>query len=115
MLRVLFWLFVVLPIGALCITLAVANRHGVQMILDPFRPDNPTLAIEAPMFAFLFGALFLGLVLGGVASWLGQGKWRSMAKERTREAYKWKSEADRLLREREVSDGPSGTALARIR
>ncbi|MBI1383361.1 MAG: hypothetical protein GC150_00405 [Rhizobiales bacterium] len=102
MLRVLFWLLIVIPIGALVVVLAVANRHEVELILDPFRPSAPALSIPAPLYAFIFAGLFLGLVLGGVASWISQGKWRSMARERTREAYRWKTEADRLLREKEV-------------
>lgn len=113
MLRLIFWIFFVIPIGALFVVLAVANRHEVSLILDPFRPQDPVLALPAPMFVFLFGALFLGLILGGTASWISQGRWRSLARERTRDAYRWKSEADRLLREQEAANavaiaGPGG-------
>ena len=107
MVRLGFWLFVVLPLGVVFVTLAVANRQEVALVLDPFRPSNPALSIPGPMYAFLFGALFIGLLLGGIASWIGQGKWRALARERTREAYRWKSEADRLLREQDVVGLPS--------
>lgn len=30
------------------VTLAVANRHTVQLVLDPFNPLDPILAVELP-------------------------------------------------------------------
>lgn len=110
MLRLLFWLFVVIPSGALFVVLALANRHDVRLGLDPFRPNAPVISLEAPMFAFLFGALFLGLLLGGIASWIAQGKWRQLARTRTREAYRWKTEADKLMREQEMARMGAGAA-----
>ena len=89
MLRVLYWLIIVIPAAVLVICLAVANRHDARMVLDPFKPTDPTLYIDAPFYAFLFGGLFLGLILGGLASWMKQGKWRKTARERTHEAYRW--------------------------
>ncbi len=112
MLRFLFWLLVVIPSGTLFVVLALANRHDVRLGLDPFRPTEPVRFLDAPLFVYLFGALFLGLLLGGVASWIAQGKWRQLARARTREAYRWKSEADRLLREQEMSRATGGMAGA---
>lgn len=83
------------------VAIAVSNRQNATLILDPFRPENPVLQITAPFFVYLFGALLLGMVLGGIASWLSQGKWRKTARQRTREAYQWKQEADRLTQERD--------------
>ena len=89
------------------VTIAVTNRQDVQLSLDPFGSANPAIGpITLPFFAYLFGALFLGIVLGGMASWFSQGKWRKTARQRTREAYKWKQEADRLTTERDVSVRP---------
>ena len=47
------------------LTLAVANRHGVRLVLDPFRPDEPVLSLVLPFYAYLFGALLIGIVIGG--------------------------------------------------
>lgn len=88
------------------VTLAVANRHDVTLVLDPFKPEAPVLSLTAPFFVYMFGALFFGLILGGMASWLSQGKWRKTARQRTREAYQWKQEADRLTTERDVTVRP---------
>jgi len=88
------------------VTLAVANRHDVTLVLDPVKPESPVFSLTGPFFVFLFGALFAGIILGGTASWLTQGKWRKTARQRTREAYKWKQEADRMTRDRELAPRP---------
>lgn len=86
MFRKFVWLFLVLPAGVLLVALALANRHGVRLNLDPFSSENPFLAIEAPLFVYLLGALLLGLVLGGSLTWLKQGRWRKAARQGEREA-----------------------------
>lgn len=90
----------------LLLTLAVTNRHGVTFILDPFTPENPVLSISLPFYAYLFGALILGVLAGGAATWINQGKWRRLVRMRTQEAMRWRGEAERLTRERDagVSD-----------
>lgn len=101
-------------VGIALITLAVANRHGVVMALDPFNPQRPVVAIELPFYAYLFGMLILGVVIGGLATWMSQGKWRRTARTRTQEALRWKAEAERLTRERDqrVADGKKQLAIA---
>jgi hypothetical protein len=47
----------------------------------------------------------LGLVVGGAATWLGQGKWRRLAREETRQARDWRRQADRLEKELESQNG----------
>ena len=83
------------------VALAVANRHSVKLVLDPFRPEAPALSIDLPFYAYLLGALIAGVALGGVATWFNQGRWRRSANIRTREARRWQSEAERLTRERD--------------
>ena len=85
------------------VSLALANRHTVRLVLDPFNADNPVIAAELPFYAFLFAMLIGGVLLGGGATWLSQGKWRRTARGRTQEAMRWKAEAERLVREREAA------------
>lgn len=89
-------------VAALLVTLAVANRHGVPLVLDPFNPQDPVVSIELPFFFFLLGTLIIGVILGGIATWLSQSKWRRTARNRTQEALRWKGEAERLSRERDA-------------
>jgi len=83
------------------IVVAVVNRHEVQLILDPFRPKNPALALSLPFYVYLFGCLFLGVLAGGTAVWFNQGRWRKSARTYGRHARRWQAEADRLARERD--------------
>ncbi len=103
MLKRFLTLLIALPAAIVLITLFVANRHDVQMVLDPFQPESPALAFSAPFYMFLFGSLLLGVVLGGISVWLGQSHWRQMARKRSQEARRWQAEADRLQRERDAT------------
>ena len=101
MLRRIFWFLLALPAAIVLITLAVINRHAVRLVLDPFRPDDPALALVLPFYAYLFGTLLVGIVIGGVSTWMAQASWRRMARRRAAEAQRWQAEADRLGRERD--------------
>jgi Mn2+/Fe2+ NRAMP family transporter len=85
------------------VTLAVANRHPVKLILDPFNPENPVLSADLPFYAYLFAMLIGGVILGGFSTWIGQSKWRRTAYLRTQEAIRARAEAERLTREREAA------------
>jgi uncharacterized integral membrane protein len=100
MLRRFVWVLVAFPVAVLLLTLAVANRHGVRLVLDPFRSDEPVLFLVLPFYAYLFGVLLLGIVIGGLAVWVTQARWRRTARRRAAEAQRWQAEADRLTRER---------------
>lgn len=102
MLRRLVWFPVALVAAALLVTLSIANRDPVRLILDPFRPDAPVISMTLPFYAYLLGALTLGVVLGGVSTWLGQGRWRRTARLKAQDAMRWQAEADRLTRERDT-------------
>ena len=79
MMRFLKWLFL-LPISAGIVLLAIANRHFVPVLLDPFGHDTPDLEISAPLFVVIFGAMIIGVIFGGIATWLGQSKHRIAAR-----------------------------------
>ena len=109
MLRKLYWTFVVFPLVVFLVALAVANRHTVRLVLDPFAPENPVLSIELPFFLFLAAAVLAGLMLGGLTAWAGQGKWRRTARRERRTAAELRGEADRLTRQIEASKQPQLT------
>lgn len=105
MLKRILLLLTAFPVAIFLVTLAVANRHTVRLVLDPFRPEAPVISAELPFYAYLFGALLLGVIAGGSAVWLSQGHWRQTARARTQEARRWHAEADRLTRERDADVG----------
>lgn len=85
------------------VTLAVANRHEVRLVLDPFNRQAPVVYAELPFYIYLFAMLILGVILGSLATWLSQGKWRRLVRMRTHESLRWKGEAERLMRERDAN------------
>ncbi len=96
--RFLSILFCVL-VAALVMPLGIANRQPVTLNLDPFGRTATPLAVDLPLSLLMFTLFMLGLLLGGAATWFSQGKWRRTARHKSREAYQWKSEADRLTRD----------------
>ncbi len=102
MLQRIITVLIAFPLAALLITLAVANRHDVRLVLDPFRPEQPAISVVLPFYSFLFGVLALGILAGGMAVWMSQGRWRRTARLRTQDARRWQAEADRLARERDA-------------
>lgn len=95
MLKKIVNLVVLVPIGIVLIVLSVANRQPVRMALNPFRPEDTLLSATAPFFVFLFLALILGMIIGAVATWVSQHKYRKRARVEATEAVKWHTEADK--------------------
>ena len=98
--RILAFL-ILLPLAVVVVALAVANRHLLTLSLDPFNTAAPAVSLRAPVYVVVFATFALGVLLGGIATWLGQGRWRRETRERRAEAARWRSEAMRL-REREA-------------
>ncbi len=90
--RVLF-LFLLVPLAIVMVILSVANRNAVTFSLDPF--GGNALSVAGPFFVFLFAALLLGVVIGGAAAWLRQGRWRQAARVARAEAARLRSELER--------------------
>lgn len=99
MIKKLLNTLILIPIIFIAVALAVANRHVVRLVLDPISPETPIAALEAPFFVYLFAALTFGVVLGGLATYFTQRKWRKAARQRSVEAREWRREAERLGRE----------------
>jgi uncharacterized integral membrane protein len=98
MLRRMFVLFVLAPLGLLIIALAVANRKAITVSFDPFSATTPAFAVTVPLYLLGFILLIAGVILGGVAAWFRQRKWRRAARERDAEARALRAELDGLKR-----------------
>ncbi|WP_430440168.1 DUF1049 domain-containing protein [Shinella sp.] len=88
-------ILVLIPIGIVLIVLSVANRQSVTLALNPFRPEDSVLSVTAPFFVYLFLAVIFGLVIGSLATWFTQGKYRKRARIEASEAVKWHGEAEK--------------------
>jgi uncharacterized integral membrane protein len=95
------WLIGV-PVAALTIFLAVANRHEVLFSLDPFSQSAPVLSVGLPLYLLLFAMFVLGVLIGGSSAWIGQGRWRKKARRQTKKNTHLQRD---LARQRETSEG----------
>jgi uncharacterized integral membrane protein len=85
-----------LPVAILVVLLAVANRSPVALSFDPFSKGQPELSVTLPLFALILGSVALGVVLGGIGSWVAASRQRRERRMSTRELNRLKAEADRL-------------------
>jgi uncharacterized integral membrane protein len=67
---------IVVPLAIVIVAFAVANRQMVTVSFDPFSSAAPAYAATVPLFVLIFILLILGVLVGGVAAWIGQAKWR---------------------------------------
>ena len=86
--RFVFWL-VVLPLAVAMAMFAVNNRETVFVDFWPL-----PYAVEVPLFLLILGTVFLGLLIGGTATWLGQGRWRRLARGLQRRVKHLESEIE---------------------
>lgn len=114
MLRRIVLTLILLPISVAVILLAVANRHSVALLLDPFAGDAG-MSVQVPLFLVVFGALIVGVVLGGVSVWVNQGRYRRSARRSQREARRAADEVEELraaAARANPSSKPAGLSLA---
>ena len=89
---------ILIPLAIVIIAFAVANRQMVTVSLDPFSSEHPASSLTLPLFALIIVLLIVGVVIGGVAAWLRQAKWRRVARRLEREAEELRGEVASLKR-----------------
>jgi uncharacterized integral membrane protein len=107
--RKIFAVIVLVLLAILIIAFALANRQKVAISLDPFSPDQGAAFVTRPLplFFWLIAALILGVVIGGITSWLRHSKWRRMARRYEREVIALRGEIASLRNRPEPSIVPS--------
>lgn len=94
--RIVGW-FILVPLCALIILFALANRQSIVIGLNPFGTQSGYLpSFEIPLFVLIYVMLLLGIVLGGAAAWVAQGRNR-------REKRQFKRDNTRLNKELEAA------------
>ena len=109
MMRKLVTALVLVPLAIVFVSFAVANRQGVVVSFDPFDHVHPAFTLSLPLFALILVLLIGGVILGGVAAWLGQGKWRGRARRLEAEARRLRQENERLQRRTGTAEPPTNT------
>jgi hypothetical protein len=101
--RFLFFVIVV-PLAIIAVALSVANRESVTVSLDPSGTLAGHWTVALPLYVLLFAVLAVGVVIGGIAAWLGQSKWRYAARAERDNTQRLRREVERL---RELAGRPT--------
>jgi uncharacterized integral membrane protein len=109
-LRKLVMAAVLVPLAVIIIAFAVANRQEVRVSFDPFNASDPAAAVTLPLFALIILVLIIGVVIGGLASWVRQGKWRGSARRFERELRHLR---DKLAALERAAGKPGGVSAER--
>ena len=106
--KIVTWI-VIIPLAAIIVAFGVANRQAVTVSFDPFSAAAPAYAATLPLFAILFAVLILGVLIGGIAAWIRQGKWRRAARRLDGEVRAVHDEMDGIRRRFGASEKPAST------
>lgn len=103
---------VTLPITAVVLIFALANRGPIALSLWPF-----DITIELPIYLAVLGGLLLGFLLGGLAAWLAASRVRRRARRLAQEIQRQAAEIAELKKRHahaasNVSPPAAGNALA---
>src|SRR5215475_2271688 len=92
MIRRIVTALILLPLAIVVISIAVANRQSVVVSFDPFDQAHPAFTRALPLYLLMLMLLIGGVVVGGSAAWLRQGKWRRAARHAEAQARLWRRE-----------------------
>src|SRR5919198_3492243 len=98
MVRKIVTVLILLPLAVIVVGLAVANRQSVVISFDPFDQVHPAFAPTLPLYQLMLLLVIAGVVIGGIAAWLRQGKWRRAARLSHAQLREARAELERLRR-----------------
>lgn len=96
--RIIGWL-VLVPLCAIVLIFALANRHLVPVNFNPLVAVDSNLPGQGvPLFLIVYAVLFFGIALGGIAVWWTQGEHRRAEKRLRKEADRLRAELEAARR-----------------
>jgi uncharacterized integral membrane protein len=102
---------IIAPLALIFLAFALANRQNVVVSFDPFNGgDIPSPQIVLPLFIVLIGATMVGVLLGGIATWLRQGRFRKAAREAKSEIEVLRGENESLRAQIKSLQIPQGSS-----
>jgi uncharacterized integral membrane protein len=93
-----------LPLIVAAVVFSIANREAIILDLWPFDLSSPPM----PLSLALLASLMLGIIIGGLATWLSAGRMRRRARQARRRIEELEREVARLARERAEPSGAAG-------
>ena len=90
-------LLILIPVAIIVVVFSLANRESVTVVLDPSGLLGGWAAqIRVPLFFVVFASVMLGVIIGGCAAWLRQGKHRQAAREARSDARHARNEVEQV-------------------
>jgi uncharacterized integral membrane protein len=99
MIRRIVSFLILVPLALVLVALSVANKQAVTVSFDPFSAGAPAFALRAPLYLVAFALVIAGVIIGGIAAWIAQGKWRRAARHGQAELRDARNEIDGLRRD----------------
>ena len=104
MIRKIVAIIILLPLAAVIVLLAMANRQAVTVFFDPLLSGKPAFTATWPLFVVVFLALLVGVIVGGLAAWPRQRRLRRAARRAEAEARGLRAENETLKQRVENGD-----------
>jgi uncharacterized integral membrane protein len=95
---------ILLLITAVVVSFAVANRNYITVSLDPVGITNPPLTASLKLWVLALGMVILGVIIGGIAVWLRQSRWRRSTRSLDREVRALRAENQELRQRLETAE-----------
>lgn len=109
MIRRIVTVVILVPLVIVFLGFAIANRQTVRLSFDPFDSTGPDYSTSLPLFVLVILLVIVGVLIGGAAAWIGQGKWRRAARSLDAENRELHAE---LLEARRQMDARARAAIA---
>jgi hypothetical protein len=104
---------IMIPAAIVLGLLAFANRQPVTVSFDPFDAADTQFTVPVPLYLLGFTILIVGVLLGGLAVWLQQGRHRRLRNRLAAENVVIRSELA-LLREKAARPGRPALPIRRV-
>ncbi|HZP75819.1 MAG TPA: LapA family protein [Pseudolabrys sp.] len=112
MFRKIVLTIILVPLAIIIVAFAVANRETVRVIFDPFDQANPAYSASLPLWLLVFLLVSFGVIVGGIAAWLRQSKWRRLARRLDSEVRELRREMQTIDARQTLSSAPPATQPA---
>jgi hypothetical protein len=83
----------------------------VTVSFDPFSAAEPAYSATVPLFVLIFVLVILGVVVGGVAAWFRQGKWRRLARRLEGDVHDLHAEVEAIRRREHAAPADNAAGL----
>lgn len=103
---------ILVPLAIVIVALAVANRAPVTVSFDPVNATDPLYATQVPLYLLMLLLVIFGVLIGGMAAWLKQGRWRRQSRRLSFELRRVNDENRDLKRRLKAAETVAAEATA---